>query len=91
MSTFVPFLEHRREAAFAPTLSPWSMSSVMTPAPTRTPEEEAEGSHSREEEEEQDQEAEETEAKSPGTMERHSIPIAKVSRPTYREMAILDG
>jgi hypothetical protein len=73
MGTLVPLLEHWWEAAFTPTTSPGAIPAMVTPA--RTPEEEAEGSQHNEEEEEWDQEAEKTEAKSPGTIEGHSISI----------------
>ena len=76
MCTFVPFLEHRWEATLTPALSPWAVSTVMTPTPARTPEEKAEGSQHEEEEEERDQEAKEAEPKSPGAIEGHSVSIA---------------
>jgi hypothetical protein len=51
MCTFVPIIEHRRDAIF-PMSAPWAVMVPPTPSPARTPKKKAEGSQ-RDEEQEQ--------------------------------------
>ena len=63
MRALVPFLEHRRDTAFARNHAvPRTMTAVHM-SPARAPEHKAEGSHREEEQEQRDEQAEATKAK----------------------------